>query len=99
MPRSGAEVARAELIGGNDLGGGLGRLMERGHGGRRGESVPFSSLTSPALPISLCSSALAPAGGARSAGGTPRSVCGIRPDRQTPYRERYRIMKSEVSGF
>ena len=66
MPRSGAEVARAELIGGNDLGGGLGRLMERGHGGRRGESVPFSSLTSPSLPINLCSSALTPAHRAES---------------------------------
>ena len=34
MPRSGAEVARAELIGGTDLGSGLGRQMERGRGGR-----------------------------------------------------------------
>jgi hypothetical protein len=58
MPRSGAEVASAELIGGTDL------------GGRRGgdsESMPFSSLTSPSLPISLCCPALARVGGAHEA--------------------------------
>ena len=51
---------RCELIGVTDLG----RRMERGRGGRHGESVSFSSLTSPSLPISLCSLALAPTGGA-----------------------------------
>jgi len=34
MPRSGAEVASVELIGGTDLGGGLDRWMEHGRGGR-----------------------------------------------------------------
>ena len=60
MPRSGAKVASVALIGGTNHG----RPMERGRGGRRDESVPFSSLAPPSLSISLCSSALAPVGGA-----------------------------------
>ena len=48
MPRSVAGVAGVELIGGTDLS----RRMEHGYGGRHdggGESMPFSSLTSPSL--------------------------------------------------
>lgn len=71
MPRSGAEVTGAKVIGGTNLGSGLRRWMERSRGGRRsggGEFVPFSSLMSPSLPIiSLCNSALVPAGGVRVA--------------------------------
>ena len=69
--------------------------MEHGCGGRHGgggESVPFSSLTSPSLPISLCSSALTPAGETcearagvrdtqrRRAVRAAHSVCRVRPD-------------------
>jgi hypothetical protein len=74
--RSGVEVTSAELISGTDLGG----RMECGRGGRHGESgesiesMPFSSLTSLSLPISLCSLVLAPTRG----GGRHGQECATR---------------------
>ena len=83
---------RCELIGGTDLG----RRLERGRSGRHVESVSFSSLTSPSLPISLCSSALAPTGGAYVAHAGVRGMQRRHATRaasvRTPYTYHYRYI-------